>query len=58
MVQKSVRDASRMTRRTLVVVSRARVRKIALNPQHGIEEAEAKENVGKEVKIVHLADRG
>jgi peptide-methionine (R)-S-oxide reductase len=58
MIQISDNDASRMTRRTLLIAGGAAVAGIALKLRKGIETAEAKENVPKQVKIVQFSDTG
>ena len=58
MIQKSDNDASRMTRRTLVIAGSAAVAAFALKLRKGIESVEAKGDVPKEVKIVRFSDTG
>jgi peptide-methionine (R)-S-oxide reductase len=58
MVQQSESDASRITRRSLVIAGGAAVAAIALNLRNGMESVEAKGNVPKDVKIVQFSDTG
>jgi peptide-methionine (R)-S-oxide reductase len=58
MIQKSDNDASRMTRRTLIIAGGAAVAAFALKLRKGIETVEAKGDVPKEVKIVRFSDTG
>lgn len=58
MLQKSVNDMGRMTRRTVVIGSSALVAAIAFKLRIGDEEVEAKGNVNKEVAIVQFSDTG
>jgi len=58
MVQKSDSDASRMTRRMLVIAGGAAAVTTALKLRNGTETVEAKGNVPKEVKIVQFSDTG
>ncbi len=58
MIQKSENNASRMTRRTLIVAGSAAVAAIVLELRNGIALVEAKGNVPKEVKIVQFSDTG
>jgi peptide-methionine (R)-S-oxide reductase len=58
MIQKSDNDASRMTRRTLIIAGGAAVAAIALKLRKGIETVEAKGNVPKQVKIVQFSNAG
>jgi peptide-methionine (R)-S-oxide reductase len=58
MVQQLESDASRITRRTLVIAGSAAVAAIALRLRNGIETVEARGNVPKEVKIVQFSDTG
>jgi peptide-methionine (R)-S-oxide reductase len=51
-------DAHRMTRRTLFVSGGCAVAAIALKLRNGMETAEAKESLPKEVKIVQFSDAG
>jgi peptide-methionine (R)-S-oxide reductase len=51
-------DAHRMTRRTLFVSGGCAVAAIALKLPNGMETAEAKESLPKEVKIVQFSDAG
>jgi peptide-methionine (R)-S-oxide reductase len=57
-VQRSENDASRMTRRTLIVAGGAAIAAVALRFRSGVQTAEAKGNVPKEVKIVQFSDAG
>jgi peptide-methionine (R)-S-oxide reductase len=58
MVQQSECDASRITRRSLVIAGGAALAAIALNLRNGMETVEAKGNVPKDVKIVQFSDTG
>ncbi len=58
MVQQLESDASRITRRSLVIAGGAAVAAIALNLRDGMETVEAKGNLSKEVKIVQFSDTG
>jgi peptide-methionine (R)-S-oxide reductase len=58
MVRKSDSDASRMTRRNLVIAGGAAVAAMALKLGHGVETVEAKGNIPKDVKIVQFSDAG
>jgi peptide-methionine (R)-S-oxide reductase len=58
MVQKSDSDASRMTRRTLIIAGGAAVAGIALKLRSGVETVAAKGSIPKEVKIVQFSDAG
>lgn len=58
MVQKSDNDASRMTRRRLVIAGGAAVATIALSLRKGVETVVAKGSAPKEVKIVQFSDSG
>ncbi len=58
MVQPLDSNASRMTRRTLVIAGGAAVAAIALRLRDGVETVEAKGNAPKEVKIVQFSDTG
>jgi peptide-methionine (R)-S-oxide reductase len=58
MIQKLDNNASRMTRRTLVVAGGAAVAAIALRLRTGIQTVAAKDNAPKEVKIVQFSDAG
>ncbi len=58
MVGKSDREASRMSRRTLVISGSAAVAAITLKLRSGMEAVEAKDNSAKEVKIVEFSDTG
>lgn len=51
-------DASRMTRRNLLIGGGAAIAGIALKFGHGIETVEAKGNTPKEAKIVQFSDTG
>jgi peptide-methionine (R)-S-oxide reductase len=58
MVQNSNNDAGRMTRRTLMIAGGATVAAIVLKLRNGVEAAEARGNLPKEVKIVQFSDTG
>jgi peptide-methionine (R)-S-oxide reductase len=58
MVQESDNNASRMTRRTLIVAGGAAVAAMALKLRHGMNAVEAKGNSPKEVRIVQFSDTG
>src|ERR1700677_4953577 len=58
MVQNSDNDASRMTRRALMIAGGATVAAIALRLRSGVEAVEARGNLPKEVKIVQFSDTG
>lgn len=58
MIQKSDNDASRITRRTLIIAGGAAVAAIALKLRKGIGTVEAKGNVLKEVQIVQFSNAG
>jgi peptide-methionine (R)-S-oxide reductase len=59
MVQSSDNDASRMTRRALMIAGGATVAAIALRRlRSGVEAVEARGNLPKEVKIVQFSDTG
>ena len=58
MIQKLDSDASRMTRRTLMITGSGAVAAIALRLWKGIEAVEAKGSIPKEVKIVQYSDTG
>jgi peptide-methionine (R)-S-oxide reductase len=58
MIQKSDSDASRITRRTLMITGGGAVAAIALRLWKGIEAVEAKGSIPKEVKIVQFSDTG
>ena len=58
MIQKLDSDASRMTRRTLMITGSGAVAAIALRLWKGIEAVEAKGSIPKEVKIVQFSDTG
>jgi peptide-methionine (R)-S-oxide reductase len=58
MVDKSDSDASRMTRRSFLVVGGSAVTVTGLRLWHGSRAVEAKGNVPKEVKIVQFSDAG
>jgi peptide-methionine (R)-S-oxide reductase len=58
MIQKSDSDASRITRRTLMITGGGAVAAIALRLWKGIGAVEAKGSIPKEVKIVQFSDTG
>jgi peptide-methionine (R)-S-oxide reductase len=58
MVQELEPNASRMTRRTLMIAGGAAVAAIALELWNAIEAVEAKGGVPKEVKIVQFSEKG
>jgi peptide-methionine (R)-S-oxide reductase len=58
MIQKSDNDASRVTRRTLIIAGGAAVAAFALKLRKRIETVEAKGDIPKEVKIVQFSDAG
>jgi peptide-methionine (R)-S-oxide reductase len=58
MIQKLDSDASRITRRTLMITGGGAVAAIALRLWKGIEAVEAKGSIPKEVKIVQFSDTG
>jgi peptide-methionine (R)-S-oxide reductase len=58
MIQKSDNNASRMTRRALIIGGGAAVAAIAFKLRNGIFAVEAKGNLPKEVRIVQVSDTG
>ena len=58
MIQKSDNNASRMTRRALIIGGGAAVAAIAFKLRKGIFAVEAKGNLPKEVRIVQFSDTG